>query len=197
MNDEVYVQFMSTGCRHCRLKGIMQRAPPVNRSTRKNPSPFQDSKCVAVHREHLPPEAVQKDTPRCFPREARKAREEAFSIAVVHAAEHVERQLARNIPYLGQQTLNRSCLLLVQSAFAKYSCDRGRRRSLDRLPTRVRGAQRGPRRSDARKVGLEAEDDVDRFIEWIIPVSEFFFRRPVGALKDIIDLGKTFGRAAQ
>lgn len=30
MNDEVYVQFTSTGCRHCRLKGIMQRAPPVN-----------------------------------------------------------------------------------------------------------------------------------------------------------------------
>lgn len=197
MNDEVYVQCTSTGCRHCRLKRIMQRAPSVNRSTRKNPSPFQNSKCVAVHREHLPPEAIQKDAPRCFPREARKARQEAFSIGVVHATEHVERQLARHIPYFGQQTLNRSCLLPVQSAFAKYSCDLGRRRSLDRFPSGIRQAKLGPRRAETREVSLEAQDNVDRFIEWIILVPEFSLRRLVGVLKDFIDLGKTLARAAQ
>jgi len=175
----------------------MQRAPPVHRTTRKNPSPFQDSKCVAVHRQHLPPEAVQKDAPRCFPGEARKACQEAFSIAVVHAAEHVERQLARNMPYLGQHTLDRSCLLAVQSALSKYSCDLGRRRSLDRVPSRIRQAKPGPRRAETSEVSLKAQDDVDRFVEWIIFVPEFFLRRPVGVLKDFIDLGKTLGRVSQ
>jgi hypothetical protein len=93
--------------------------------------------------------------------------------------------------------LNRPRLLSLKSPFSKYSCDVASTRPLDRLPTWIRFSQSGPRRAETREVSLEAQDDVDRFIEWIILVPEFSLRCRVGALKDFIDLGKTLGRAAQ
>jgi hypothetical protein len=150
MNDEVYVERPPTRCRYGRLKRIVQGAPPVHCSTRKNPSAFQDSESVAVHRKHLPPEAVQKNAPRCFPRETRETRQESLGGLVAHCSREVQRQFARHDPHFGEQTPNRMRLLPVEPARTKHPGDLAHRGALESIPGGVSRPQLRPSRAEAR-----------------------------------------------
>ncbi len=182
--------------RHSSLQRVVQRSPPVYRSTRENPSPLQDAKRVAVYWERVAPEAVQKNAAGCFPGETGEMGEDTFGVAIAHRAQQVERQFARKSPHTRKQMLNPSRFLQLETSLSKYGCDVASRRALDRLPARIRPTQAGPGQAQACEVGLKTQDDIDRLVEWIILIAEIILRCSVGTFENLIDRSETLGSAS-
>jgi hypothetical protein len=63
--------------------------------------------------------------------------------------------------------------------------------ALDHVPRRERGTQLRPRREAARKIRLEAEDDVDRFVEGIGLIAEVRLGSAVRGFQNGIDMGES------
>jgi len=89
MYDEVHVQRTPAMRRHSGLNCVVQRAPPVHRSTGEDPGPLQDAKGIAIDGEHVAPEAVQKDAAGRLPRQTGEASEESLGVHIAHRSHQV------------------------------------------------------------------------------------------------------------
>jgi len=147
-------------------------APPIDGTTIKNADPLENPKRIAVDGEGVAPEAIQKNASCSFPGKAGKLRQNSLGGVIGHLPKDVERQVARGLPNPSKEAFDDAGFLPVKPTFAQDGRDLCHGSAVECRRQRVHGVKARPDTPRPGEICLKGQDDVDRFVEWVVLVPQ-------------------------
>jgi hypothetical protein len=168
------------------LQCVVQREPPIDGGQRDDAGPLQNAKGVHVDGKDLAIQTIEKNAPGALPRKAGKLGENALRVGIRDFTERIERQLSELTIHSLEEALDSPRLLAVEAARPEGSRDVIERGTVHVCPASERTPQVLPVLFNSRKIGLKAEDDVDRLIQRVDMIPEHCFGRPVSCMEKLL-----------